>query len=60
VLPTQWQGGWLVFEPDSAMSSAPSDELRRLAPIPADWEICADSALVQYLGEARQAARRSA
>jgi hypothetical protein len=60
VLPAQWQGGWLVFEPDSSMSSAPSEQLRRLAPIPADWETCADSTLTRYFEEARQASRRSA
>ena len=57
VLPSQWQQGWLVFEPDGA--ARPVDGPRRLAPIPADWESCAEAALAAYLGDARRVERRT-
>ena len=47
VLPTALEQGWLCFEGGGTR--------RRLAPIPADWEQCADGALLAYCGAARAA-----
>lgn len=57
VLPNEWRGGWLVFEPDD---DAPSVTARRLAPIPDDWDTCDDACMIEYLERATEAVRRSA
>jgi hypothetical protein len=54
VLPMQWQDGWLVFEADR------SPDVRRLAPIPPDWEDCKDDVLAAYLAGAHASERRTA
>jgi hypothetical protein len=58
VLPQQWQEGWLVFEADGSGSG--STDVRRLAPVPQDWESCPESALARYLEHAQTAERRIA
>ena len=61
VLPSQWQSGWLVFEEDDsapmAAATTMTTTLRRLAPIPHDWESCPETALLAYLDDARCADR---
>ena len=45
--------GWLTFECD------PTGWLRRLAPVPADWETCDEATLRRYFEAARHMPRRS-
>ena len=54
VLPQQFHEGWLVFEADR------STDVRRLAPIPGDWEECPEAALGEYLARAHGSERRAA
>jgi hypothetical protein len=49
VLNSSLGSGWLCFE-------AP-DEKRRLTPIPADWQRCANDRLEQYCAQATPARR---
>jgi hypothetical protein len=49
-LPPALRAGWLAFQC--------SDESRRLAPIPADWERLTDLELVQLASAANRIARR--
>lgn len=48
-LPDNFRGGWLCFEC--------SDVIRRLAPIPSDWESCDKERLELYRAKALMAKR---
>jgi hypothetical protein len=60
VLPQQWQDGWLVFESETPDIGGPASQVRRLAPIPAEWETATDETLAGYLDRALSAERRTA
>lgn len=57
VLPQEWQEGWLVFESDRAAPLGAPADVRRLAPIPPDWESCPEPALASYLARAHATER---
>lgn len=60
VLPHQWQDGWLVFEATVTDPGNARSDVRRLAPVPADWATCPESVLAGYLEQAQMAERRTA
>jgi len=50
LLPDRWRDGWLVYED---VSTATGDhEMRRLAPIPPQWESCSEADLATHLARA--------
>jgi hypothetical protein len=53
VLPVGFERGWLAFERvDDALDAPEGAAIRRLAPIPPDWETCPEPSLAEYLARA--------
>lgn len=56
LLPDRWRDGWLVYQEVSGAARG-TPEMRRLAPIPPQWESCSEAELAEQLGRASPSRR---